>query len=112
MRCSTEVLLMLSIFLRGRGLKISQATHLWCRSDHFCQFSMSLINAQKVLGKTHEHVLVFCLSSIVLLYIEALGQAVFQCKCFCSGSQFVLALTDNYFIDKKQITKYVPIQLT
>ena len=31
--CSTEVLLMLSVFLRGRGLKISQASHLWCRSD-------------------------------------------------------------------------------
>ena len=31
--CSTEVLLMLSVFLRGRGLKICQASHLWCRSD-------------------------------------------------------------------------------
>ena len=30
MGCSTEVLLMLSIFLRGRGLKICQACHLWC----------------------------------------------------------------------------------
>ena len=31
--CSTEVLLMLSVFLRGRALKIGQASHLWCRSD-------------------------------------------------------------------------------
>ena len=28
--CSTEVLLMLSVFLRGRALKIGQASHLWC----------------------------------------------------------------------------------